>query len=554
MSETRLWREQAPSVRIAAVILGALVTVTGAAAGCSGGGSTSEGAGTTATGATTSAVTSASISVASTTRGVTAGETTMGMTATASTPTTTEMTETTETTATTETTGTETTGLPELEPEADIGDYNREVWIFMQSHLHTTGFHDCANSPLDPGPLPDGACSSSEGITAFLEEALVNDASDMIITDHNNVDAWFDPAFAPLANEGHTRYATPLRGSEWSSHGGHMTLLFADEVVSDNDAAIDAGYVFAAGNHADVDDDGVYGGVIDAVHAADGLVIINHPELAIHVFPEDAMDADAVEVGIPPNPLDDIEGGSISLHSSAEARLFWQRRLFVGDRLAGTAGADHHHGGGDIPGLEAPIFGTAVNLLRVDTALADSDVIEALSDPSGTIDRRTAIVIDALRRGHVMIVEDVDAARVYLGADTDGDGRFHDARAGDCILPGDLEGAEFRVRVRIANPSSAFGTTHYNFEVWDQTDDSDPGWFVEVDYDEGFPEDPSYEIDPDDPFAIEFTLPYDPLDRSFLRVVLVRDVLGPINDTDVVSNPIYYGDWGAECDNASPLF
>ncbi len=524
-------------------------------AGCGDDGSATTSGASSATGTATATATATDPSAGSTSSTGDPTASTAGTASTGSTgASTTRGTTTTATSSETETATTDTTGPTELEPMVDIGDTNREVWVFMQSHLHTTGYHACANSPLDPGPLPEGTCYSPDGITAFLQEALDNDASDMIITDHNNVDAWFDPAFVPLPSQDNTRYATPLRGTEWSSRGGHMTLLFPNELVSDNQGAIDAGYVFADGNKGDVDNDGVYGEVIDTVHAVDGVAIINHPELAIHVFPEDAMHADAVEVGIPPNPLDDIEGGSISAHSSAEARRFWQRRLFVGDRIAGTAGADHHHGSGDIPGLEAPTFGTAVNLIRVDTSLADSDVMEALSDPSGTIDRRTAIVMDAVRRGHVMTVEDVDAARVYLGADTDNDGRFHDARAGDCILPEDIDAGEFRVRVRIANPSSAFGSSHYNFEVWDQNDDSDPSWYVEVDYDDGFPDDPNYEVDPNDPFAIELTLPYEPQETNFMRVVLVRDVLGPINDTDVVSNPIYYGNWGAECDTASPLY
>ncbi|MEQ9075204.1 MAG: hypothetical protein RLP09_15195 [Sandaracinaceae bacterium] len=440
---------------------------------------------------------------------------------------------------------------PEPEPDTELGDASEERWVFMQSHLHTTGFHTCADEPTMPtGPEAD--CYTSEGITAFLAEALERDARDMIITDHNNIDAWFDPAFAPLADAAMSRYATPLRGTEWSSRDGHMTLLFPTEVVSDNMAAITNGWVFAAGNLVPVSGASDYQMTIDSVHAAGGLAIINHPELLIHAFPEDSLDADGVEVGIPPNPLDDVGGGAVSAHSAAEARRFWQRRLTSGQRLTGTAGADHHHGGGDIPGLESPTFGLAVNLIRVDPELPDTeDVAAALADPDTTIDQRTAIVIDAVRRGHVMIVEDEDAARVFVGADVDGDGRFHDARAGDCVSDA---GDEMRVRVRIDNPSSSFGSSHYNLEVWTDADDADPEWFVEVDYDDGFPVDSRYELDESDPFAITITLPVFPAERRFVRFVLVRDVLGPINDTEVVTNPIYYGDWAEECAGAAPLF
>ncbi|MDQ3032530.1 MAG: hypothetical protein M3Y87_08950 [Myxococcota bacterium] len=442
----------------------------------------------------------------------------------------------------------------EREPATELGDDGQEVWVFMQSHLHTTGYHACANAPLDPGTGAESACYASAGISGFLQDALAHDASDMIITDHNNIDAWFDPAFAPLANFERTRFATPLRGTEWSSMDGHMTLLFPTQVVDDNLAAITNGWVFGAGNQTPVSSFEDYRNAITSVHAAGGIVMINHPELSIHSFPEDSMGADGVEVGIPPNPLDDRNGGSVSAHSSAEARRFWQRRLIAGDRLTGTAGADHHHGGGDIPGLEAPTFGIAVNMIRIDPGLPDADVAEALSAPAQTIDRRTAIVIDAVRRGHVMVVEDVASARVFVGADTDGDGRFHDARAGDCVLPGSISSAEMRVRVRITAPSTATGSSHYNLELWDQTSDSAPSLLVEVDYATGFAPNAAYEIDPSDPFAIELTLPYDASDRRFVRFVLVRDVVGPIDDTEVVTNPIYYGDWGSECGESSPLY
>ena len=166
-----------------------------------------------------------------------------------------------------------------------------------------------------------------------------------------------------------TRYATPLRGTEWSSGDGHMTLLFPTEAAADGAEALANGWIFGEGNDTPVSDPDEYRRVIASVHAAGGAVMINHPELAIHVFPESTFDADGVEVGIPPNPLDDVGGGAISLHSSAEARRWWHRRLFMGDRLAGTAGADHHHGGGDIPGLESPTFGIAVNLIRIDPTL-----------------------------------------------------------------------------------------------------------------------------------------------------------------------------------------
>ena len=441
----------------------------------------------------------------------------------------------------------------EREPATDIGDEGQEVWVFMQSHLHTTGFHDCANSPRDPGLPPEGQCYAAEGILGFLQEGLANNASHMIITDHNNIDAWFDPAFAPLADIDRTRYATPVRGTEWSSGDGHMTLFWPRMAVASNADALAMNWVCGDGNQEAVPDMNVYRDVIASVHAAGGIAVINHPELSIHTFPEDSLGADGVEVGIPPNPLDDWTGGA-GLQSSKEARNWWQRRLVEGQRLAGTAGADHHHGGGDIPGLEAPTFGIAVNYVRIDPALPlPATVNDALDSPDATIDMQSDTMVDAIRRGHIMVTESDTAPRLFVGADVDGDGRFHDARAGDCISAAALGGqTSIRVRVRMTQVSSAGSSSHFNLLAWTEASASDELWKREVDYDTGYETASEYDIDPADPFTIELDVPV--TGRGFIRFVLERDVVGPANDTEVVTNPIYFGDWGDECVGSAPLY
>jgi len=329
-----------------------------------------------------------------------------------------------------------------------------------------------------------------------------------------------------------------------------MTVFLPREAVGSNAEALAMDWAHAPGNQAPVDDFTVYADVIDSVHAAGGVVMINHPELAIHVFPEMSLGADGVEVGIPPNPLDDTTGGA-GFQASVEARRFWHRRLRSGERLAGTAGADHHHGGGDIPGLEAPTFGIAVNYIRLDPAFPlPETVADALTDAETTIDLHSDAVIDAIRRGHVMVTESATAPRIFLGADRDGDGRFHDARAGDCleVAPGET----VRVRLRITQVSDGPGD-HFNFLAFDHTSD-DHIWLEEVSYTDGFPASANYDIDPDDPYAIEFDVTVGDSGRGFVRFVLERDVVGPVNDTETVVNPIYFGDWGDECAFSAPLY
>jgi hypothetical protein len=428
-----------------------------------------------------------------------------------------------------------------VEPSWDIGD--NEVWVVMQSHLHTTGQHDCATNPTDPGPLPDGECYSSAGIEGFLDAALDYGASDMIITDHNNVDAWFDPAFVPKASHDGKRYATPLRGTEWSSGEGHMTLFFPRQVVDSNEEAIDLGLIWAAGNHSDDPTNAEYEQTIARVQELGGLVVINHPDLMIHPFDERTYGADAVEVGVRLTPF----------QSTWETRMWWHRRLVEDNRLTAMAGSDHHHGGADLPLMHDPIFGVAVNLLRIDSGLPNyDDVADALADPSGTIDMRSDIAADAIRRGHVMVVEETNTPRIYLGGDLDDDGRYHDVRAGDCV-PSSYDGEFLNLRVRVTQPDQEDISGHYNVKFYDERRDNKAWFYVELDPQEGFETSKHYDIDPDDPFAVELRVPLELRGAGFVRVEIERDVFGPFNDEKTISNPIYFGPWGSECDGSEPL-
>lgn len=432
------------------------------------------------------------------------------------------------------------------EPPWDLGD--EEVWAIMQSHLHTSARHVCANFPLDTPPAGE-PCYTGEGVTAFLDDALEVGARDMIITDHNNVDAWFDPAFVPRANEDLTSYATPIRGTEWSSGDGHIGLVFSKPVVTSNLAAYEAGLLWGPGNHTHIPSPAEYDRVIAAAHALGGIAIINHPHLLSHGFDTATHGADAVEVGVAKNPIH--EAGELGPVSGTRAAVaWWQARLAEGDRITGMAGADHHHGAGDMPLLKSPVFGQSMNLIRVDPALPDyDDALEAVANPSVTIEQRGALVADAIARGHVLVVERPSSPRVYLGADLDGDGRYHDAREGDCA-PG-AEGA-LALRVRIANPGGGKLTGHYNLRV--VTEEGELAK-VEVDYEDGIDgEDGFVTVDEDDPFAMTFDVPVDPSRRQYVRVELERDVFGPWNDTEALSNPIYFGAWGPECAGSAPLY
>lgn len=432
------------------------------------------------------------------------------------------------------------------EPPWDIGD--DEVWVIMQSHLHTSARHECANRPLDP-PAAGEPCYTAEGVSAFLDAALEVGARDMIITDHNNVDAWFDPVFAPRASADGSSYATPIRGTEWSSGDGHIGLVFSAPVVTSNQAAYEAGLLWGPGNHEHIQSPADYDRVIAATHALGGVAIINHPHLLSHGFEAATHGADAVEVGVAKNPIHDL--GEVPVSGIQAAVAWWQERLASGDRITGMAGADHHHGEGDMPLLKSPVFGVSMNVIRVDPALPDFDsALEAIANPTITIDQRGALVADAIARGHVMVVERPTSPRVHVGADLDGDGRFHDAREGDCAPSA---AGSVRVRIRVTQPGEGFLTSHYNLSVV-----TEQGQLLklEVDYEDGIDDKGGQvDVDPEDPFAMTLTIPVDPSRRQYLRVELERDVFGPWNDTEVITNPIYFGAaWGQECAGSAPLY
>ena len=80
-------------------------------------------------------------------------------------------------------------------------------------------------------------------------------------------------------------------------------------------------------------------------------------------------------------------------------------------------------------------------------------------------------------------------------------------------------------------------------------------WFyVELDPPKGFERSEHYDIEPNDPFAIELEVPVDPYRPGFIRVEIEDDILGPYNDTKTISNPIYFGDRGDECASSEPLY
>jgi hypothetical protein len=264
-----------------------------------------------------------------------------------------------------------------------------------------------------------------KGLKKIFKLAARHHLAMAMITDHNTVEHWFHPLFTT------TNGVIPVRGTEWTSDDGHANII-EFEVEGPSDVIVPCDYEHAP---APCGADGIdYADMVEAVHQRGGLVIINHPRLTRHYWPEDTFGADAVEVN-----------GNLSDVSGRKGRAWWHARLAAGQRITAFGGSDWHYwnpiGGNDpeepsthcevegavIRAWPKPSFDDAVNLVRMDTPS-----VEALRE--------------AIRAGHVQVLKKPDAPRIYMGADVDGDGTYGEVRAGDTIESGE---GPVRVQIRV---------------------------------------------------------------------------------------------------------
>ena len=263
-----------------------------------------------------------------------------------------------------------------------------------------------------------------EGLEKIFELAAKHHFAMAMITDHNTVAHWFHPLFTTTSG------VIPVRGTEWTSDDGHANIIdFEVEGPTDAIAPCDSEQASAP-----CGDDGIdYQHMVTEVHDRGGLVIINHPRLARHHWPDDTFGADAVEIN-----------GNLTDVSGQKGRAWWHGRLVDGQRLTAFGGSDWHYwrpfedddGEGHIHcetengvarAWPKPRFTDAINLVRMET-------------PS------VAALREAIRGGHVQVLKRPDSPRLYMGADVDGDGDYSEIRAGDSVAEGE---GPVRIQVRV---------------------------------------------------------------------------------------------------------
>jgi hypothetical protein len=273
---------------------------------------------------------------------------------------------------------------------------NPPGWYLVANHLHTS---------------VGGDHSWHAGLSSLLDACDRMKIDFAIVTDHNTIDHWFFPEWKTV---GHT---TPIRGEEWTTPGGHAGLV-GFSATSRNQAILpcwrpDSGIPCVNGQPN-------YQSMVTEVHRRNGLVIINHPKLARHVWPDDTFGADLVDVGW--NLTDPV---------GSRGRGWWHDMMKRGVRIGAVGGSDWHYflGQHEKDGLVPTSCG--------ETQLASKGrlpMVPEIDKPINLVRSASKTpegIIAALKRHNLIVLKDRSAARAFLAADADGDGQYDDAFEGD---------------------------------------------------------------------------------------------------------------------------
>ncbi len=273
----------------------------------------------------------------------------------------------------------------------------------VANHVHTIVADRYSHAPTEANRAD---AYSPKGLGVAISEFRAAGADAIVVTDHNAVDAIFDPQVAAAG-------ITVIGGMEWTTRRGHA-LLIGFDAARPTDAILPPPWR----DPVRVPD---FRAMVDTTHARGGLVIIAHPRVPFRTWPEHTFGADGVEVWGLDNAL---------MRNPASLR-WWHERLVGGERLLAAAGTDLHPGAG-IRRHHHP-------LNWVYAASCEAPAILA-----------------AVSAGHLLLVRGRATPVVLLGAETGGVVDFADAREGDVLRAGDrpidlqvrvLAGAGVRLRV-----------------------------------------------------------------------------------------------------------
>lgn len=231
----------------------------------------------------------------------------------------------------------------------------------------------------------DGALS----VRDLLEWAERDGARFLGITDHNTLEQCSDTAFRRFGR------CEPMRGTEWTTDSGHANLM-------------------GIRGRAAVPTQGAVAEMIDEAKFRGSLVHINHPCAPDHRwwrYPVLDPGIDGIEL---------MNGRTGFTENEELAVAWWHSLLQAGHTIAGVGSSDFH---GDNQ-YERPLRPCA----RVRASANHPDTL-----------------LRAFKFGRVMACDRPDGSRLYLYADTSGDGRWDLAMGDNIVLRGSARPVRFRV-------------------------------------------------------------------------------------------------------------
>lgn len=283
-------------------------------------------------------------------------------------------------------------GVRELMAESGLPVVPRRCLV--ANHVHTIVSDRYSHAPVAANAE---YAYSEQGLGAAIAAFERKKVDAIVVTDHNAIDATFDPQVG-------TAKLRVIGGMEWTTRSGHALLIgFATTKAAD---AILPPPWRTRPTRAD------FNAMVDRTHARGGMVIIAHPRVPFRTWPEEVFAADGVEVW----------GLDHFFMRNREALRWWHERLVGGDRLVAVAGTDLH------PGATIRSHHHPLNWVHA----PECNQVEILA---------------ALRAGHVSLVRDGSSPIVALGVETGGVRDFAEAQAGDTVTLGERDSVELQLRV-----------------------------------------------------------------------------------------------------------